>query len=37
VFQLSDTKIVMMMEHIKGGTLLKYLEDKGGRLSEEDA
>lgn len=25
------------MEYIKGGSLLKYLEKKGGKLSEEEA
>jgi hypothetical protein len=27
----------MMMEHIEGGTLLQYLQEKGGHISEEEA
>ena len=38
VFQLSDTKIVMFMEHLEGGTLKDYLEQSGREyISEEEA
>lgn len=37
VFQLADTKIVMMMENLEGGTLNQYIEDKGGKLNESEA
>lgn len=37
VFQLADTKTVLMMEYVRGGTLLQYIEDNNGQISEEDA
>ncbi len=36
VFQLSDTRIIMMMEHIKGGNLLDYVKYKNDCLSDEE-
>lgn len=36
VFQLSDTKIVMFMEHLEGGTLKDYLDRSGNDYVSED-
>ena len=37
VFQLQDMKIVLLMQHVEGGTLRDYVErKKGSKLSEEE-
>lgn len=36
-FSLSSMQVAFIMEYLDGGELLKYVENKGGKLSEEEA